>query len=264
MANLIFKIELKQFFYDFFDFKDNQQQYDLLFKQLDEQDHVKGFEVTYLDADGQPNYVLIDGSRIQLGQQNNYYLMLHDVTLQFRNTKLNEYYAYHDSLTGIHNRVYFEQHVKEMLEHMPKDQDAAFILTDLNFFKQINDMYGHQVGDEVLISVANLLEESLLKPHMLARLGGDEFVIFIEKIQSKAQIEKMLKQVRQHFKRNPHEVVNGKIEIVPSFGISYASDQAFQYEKMYHAADLQMYEDKRTIKQIYLVTPSNQEKVGTY
>ena len=262
MANFTFKMEPKTYFHEFFDFENNQIQYNLLFKQLEEQDHVKGFEVSYLGADGQSNYVLIDGSRIQLGQQNNYYIMLHDVTLQFRNTKLNEYYAYHDSLTGIHNRVYFEQHAKEALANMPANAEAAFILTDLNFFKQINDTYGHQVGDEILVKVAHLLQESLMNPHMLARLGGDEFVIFIEGVESKAQIEKMLEEVRAHFTQNPYEVHDGQIEIVPSFGLAYASEQAQQYEKLYHAADLQMYKDKHAIKQLYKMT--NIEKTGIY
>lgn len=252
MANFIFQLEEGQKLTNYFGFNQNARRFEQLFSILDQEQYVKGFEVTYTDANNEACYILIDGARITLGQQITYYLMIHDVTLEQRSLKINEYYAYHDSLTNLHNRVYFEREVKLALSRQSELKQAAFILMDLNFFKIINDTYGHKTGDEVLIAVGKLLDECLPKPHILARLGGDEFVMFIEQIESKQKVERLLQQIRQHFKRHPFRHNEASIEILPSIGIAYMEEEQKTYEELYHEADLAMYKDKEKIKSIYM------------
>ena len=112
--------------------------------------------------------------------------ILHDITESIKyeesllqQSKQYEYLAHHDVLTGLYNRTYFEEEVKRKLAQSRKN-DAALMICDLNFFKEVNDKYGHLTGDNVLIFTANCLRDNLPNPHILARLGGDEFIMFFE------------------------------------------------------------------------------------
>ena len=86
-----------------------------------------------------------------------------------------------DGLTKIFNRRYFDQQLITQWKHYSrKSQPMALIICDIDFFKQYNDTYGHQAGDECLIAVARVLEESASRPHdVAARYGGEEFVILL-------------------------------------------------------------------------------------
>ncbi len=100
--------------------------------------------------------------------------------------KLEEYYesiqqmTITDYLTGAYNRRYMDQRIDEMLERQKRHQvDAAIISVDVDFFKKINDNYGHSVGDEVLVNLVKLLKARVRKLDSVCRLGGEEFVIVL-------------------------------------------------------------------------------------
>ena len=114
--------------------------------------------------------------------------ILHDITESIKyeeslllQSRQFEYLAHHDVLTGLYNRTYFEEEVKKKLRQS-KEKDAALMLCDLNFFKEINDVYGHLTGDNVLVFASNCWRENLPNPHILARLGGDEFIMFLSRL----------------------------------------------------------------------------------
>jgi diguanylate cyclase (GGDEF)-like protein len=86
--------------------------------------------------------------------------------------------AFHDPLTGLPNRRQFDDALKAAVEAPPRTGSShALLMLDLNGFKRVNDVFGHAVGDEVLIYVASRLSQAVRKGDMLARLGGDEFAI---------------------------------------------------------------------------------------
>lgn len=189
-------------------------------------------------------------------------LIFHDITESLlyeasllQQSKQYEYLAHHDVLTGIYNRAYFEEEVKTRLAQSRK-KDGALMICDLNFFKEINDVYGHLTGDNVLIFTANCLGENLPKPHILARLGGDEFVIFFEKIQSKEQFLKQIDEARDVFRVNLFKQDDIEIEVVPSIGIAFSGEDGNDYEHLYHTCDVRMYEDKKSIKEQYVMKKS--------
>lgn len=186
-------------------------------------------------------------------------LILHDITesIQYEKSILQqsrqyEYLAHHDVLTGIYNRTYFEEEVKRKLAQSRK-KDGALMICDLNFFKEINDAYGHLTGDNVLIFTANCWRENLPKPHILARLGGDEFVMFFEHIKSKEKFLKQINEARYAFQVNLYKQDDIEIEIVPSIGIAFIEEDGIDYEYLYHTCDVRMYEDKKKIKEQYLI-----------
>ncbi|WNR45694.1 bifunctional diguanylate cyclase/phosphodiesterase [Paenibacillus roseipurpureus] len=106
--------------------------------------------------------------------------------------KLLSYMAYHDVLTGIHNRAHFqtileEQIASDVTKHTP--QSRAVLFFDLDNFKMVNDSHGHHTGDSMLQEVVHRVQQSQLKWHTFARFGGDEFAILLEDCANEAEIE---------------------------------------------------------------------------
>ncbi|MEC1179702.1 diguanylate cyclase [Metasolibacillus meyeri] len=192
--------------------------------------------------------VAIDASYITLGIEKYYYIMWRDITEEFEREKLIKHLAYHDSLTGLYNRAYFVECVTESLNHST-NQQHAMILLDLNYFKHINDTYGHQVGDFVLQHVAKTLTLCIPAPHKVARLGGDEFTVFLQALNSEEELLHYVHTVRQAFKMQ-HFTHEGSItfEISPSIGYSIAPYEGQTFEELFHIADFSMYADKKRIK----------------
>ena len=87
------------------------------------------------------------------------------------------YLSFHDSLTGLYNRAYLEQEMQRL--DTKRQLPISVILADLNGLKLVNDTYGHSVGDEMLVSAAEILKKSCRKEDIIARWSGDEFVIFL-------------------------------------------------------------------------------------
>ncbi|MFF5996071.1 GGDEF domain-containing protein [Lysinibacillus sp. KU-BSD001] len=239
-------------FRNYFNYTNEPTALDYLFAHLDEELYIKGYRINYLNEDGVENIVLIDASKVNIADETYYYCMVHEVTLEFQRRNLNEHLAHRDVLTGIYNRTYFEEEVKRQLAQSRK-KDGALMICDLNFFKEINDTYGHQTGDNVLIFTANCWGENLPKPHILARLGGDEFVMFFEQIESKEKFLKQINEARYAFQVNLYKQDDIEIEIVPSIGIVFVEEDGIDYEHLYHTCDVRMYEDKKNIKEQYLM-----------
>lgn len=98
-----------------------------------------------------------------------------------------------DFLTGIYNRMGFEQYFKNKV-HARSKRSFAGIILDIDNFKKINDRYGHAVGDKVLQTTAGLLRKSLRKDDFIARYGGDEFIVIVN-AQDKTELERIVKRI---------------------------------------------------------------------
>jgi diguanylate cyclase (GGDEF)-like protein len=94
--------------------------------------------------------------------------------------------ARHDPLTGLPNRRHFLEESARLISELPAGEDAAVFVVDLDYFKPVNDLYGHQTGDRVLQEVAERLSVAMEGEGLVARLGGDEFAIFMPGIDAKA------------------------------------------------------------------------------
>lgn len=88
-----------------------------------------------------------------------------------------EYLSYHDSLTGLYNRRFFEEEMRR--NDVPRNMPISIIMADINGLKQINDSFGHPVGDELLKAAAQIIKKACRADDIVARLGGDEFVILL-------------------------------------------------------------------------------------
>jgi diguanylate cyclase (GGDEF)-like protein len=153
--------------------------------------------------------------------------------------------ALHDPLTGLPNRVLMLQ----LLEHAfrvsrrSKKVSAVFFM-DLDHFKEINDTYGHQVGDELLIAVAERLTGILRPGDSLARLSGDEFVILCEDLADSSAADPIAVRLDAEFSR-PFVLSRVEVTASASIGIAFTGHDTESPEQLLSDADLAMYRAKR-------------------
>lgn len=148
-----------------------------------------------------------------------------------------------DDLTGALNRRGGERLLKE---HLKMEQNAIFVLMDIDNFKKVNDIYGHIMGDNVLIYVAGLLRKSFRETDVIFRLGGDEFAIFACPCSSASHIEKKLSNINRCFHKKIMESLPMSTASLSFGGIQCAGCR--DITALYREADRVLYEVKRTKK----------------
>jgi diguanylate cyclase (GGDEF)-like protein/PAS domain S-box-containing protein len=127
-------------------------------------------------------WVQLKLSQLNRNQDNiAYSICLDDITEKRKSQEKLNYLATHDSLTGLFNRHYSEEHLKNITQNMPQFHHALMCI-DLDHFKIINDTFGHQKGDELLKEIAEMIQKKCRKTDVVCRLGGDEFAIFLHKV----------------------------------------------------------------------------------
>ena len=153
--------------------------------------------------------------------------------------------ALHDALTGLPNRALISQLLAHAFRRSRRSQStSALFFVDLDRFKEVNDIYGHQVGDELLVAVAQRLTAALRPGDTLARLAGDEFVILCEEL-NHSHVEAVTRRVREAVSR-PFALSAGAIAIEASVGVALAGRDADCVEDLLRAADLAMYREKHS------------------
>lgn len=151
-----------------------------------------------------------------------------------------------DALTNIPNRLYLENQLAALTKSTARRSDRfALLFCDLDGFKQVNDSFGHAVGDKVLFQVASRLKNLVREEDILARYGGDEFAILITPLVDpdilptiRNKIEKVIAQ--------PFDVGGNTIEIGISIGISLFPDEAITKDALFDVADKRMYSNKHS------------------
>ncbi|HPI92531.1 MAG TPA: sensor domain-containing diguanylate cyclase [Deltaproteobacteria bacterium] len=154
-----------------------------------------------------------------------------------------------DGLTGIYNRSFLDRELAKSIQHARRFRDMCFslMMIDVNGLKQINDTYGHGVGDEVIVKVAGLLKASCRQTDIVSRIGGDEFAVLMPETRC-TQAEVLLDRIRTGEKSlrillTPSEGVHINIPIRISIGLS-GSDES-DPELVSKMADDIMYADKQ-------------------
>jgi diguanylate cyclase (GGDEF)-like protein len=153
--------------------------------------------------------------------------------------------ALHDALTGLPNRVLMLERLEHAFQRGRRSgKTSAIFFVDLDRFKQVNDTYGHRVGDELLVAVAERLTAVLRPGDSLARLAGDEFVILCEDLDGPAQADAIASRVDTALAR-PFALTDGEYQITASIGVALTGLGADGPEELLHDADLAMYRTKR-------------------
>ena len=153
-----------------------------------------------------------------------------------------EHQAFHDSLTGLPNRAGLH---RRFLTHRARgEQQIAFLLLDLNRFREINDALGHKAGDEVLVQIASRLENAAAARHAETfRLGGDEFAVLLLGLSRRDDARIKAGQLLLTLEE-PFAVANMPLEIGASAGISYYPNDGDDSHELLRCADIAMYHAK--------------------
>src|SRR5690606_38604835 len=161
-----------------------------------------------------------------------------------------DYLAHHDPLTGLPNRLLFNERVQHALERYKHRQGGGCVLfLDIDFFKDINESLGHSVGDEVIKSVADRLK-SIGKGLTVARLGGDEFALMCED-GNQAKRAASLAEAALGALRDPIRLAGSELFVNPSIGISLFPDEGTQLDQIIRNADSALFKAKQSGRQTY-------------
>jgi diguanylate cyclase (GGDEF)-like protein len=151
-----------------------------------------------------------------------------------------------DPLTGLPDRDALMGRLKSMLDHAAASkQRFAVLFIDVDGFKQVNDRFGHLIGDEVLREVAQRLAACVRSGDHLARFGGDEFVVLVDGIgSSSGGVRAVVNRIRAAFKRS-FTLPDAKVQMSVSVGVAEPGAVNATAEDLLRAADRAMYEAKR-------------------
>lgn len=158
------------------------------------------------------------------------------------------YMANHDALTGLANRYLFIDRLKHALNQAKRlESSLAIIFIDLNDFKIINDTYGHDAGDKILLRFSERLRGVLRASDTFARYGGDEFVLIIENMINIKEINKIILNLRKAIDQS-FNIDSQIIELNISIGYSIYPDDGEDIDSLIKQADSRMYQDKQAGK----------------
>ena len=154
--------------------------------------------------------------------EDNYLVVFTNITAKEENKSLKDL-AYHDYLTQIYNRQMFDKLYKKELENKKRYGDAlSLIMLDIDYFKEINDTYGHDIGDKVLITLTQLVSKHLRTNDVFARWGGEEFLILMPRT-DKATAYQKANELRQ--------IIEDHNNQIPHFTVSFGVTEIKEYDK---------------------------------
>jgi len=156
--------------------------------------------------------------------------------------------AYSDPLTGLANRTSLMPALEQAVQRARrKNSKLAVVFLDLDGFKQINDAYGHDAGDALLIELAGRLRDNLRASDLIARLGGDEFLVVLEEVQDPEPVEVVANKLLIETVR-PYTLPGAQASVTASIGISIFPDDAADAIALVKHADIAMYAAKQAGK----------------
>ncbi len=193
-----------------------------------------------------PMRVSINQVRNADNQLTHYVAILSDISERKAAEEHLRHIAHHDPLTGLANRVLFNDRLEQAIKVAVRNNtNFAVLFMDLDKFKPVNDLFGHKVGDKLLQSVADRLTRSVRETDTVTRLGGDEFVILLDNVTGQKMVKKLLKQLTDTI-CNTYPIDGYEIEIGVSVGMSLYPNDGTDAKTLLHRADLAMYETKES------------------
>lgn len=197
------------------------------------------FEATMFFPEDQERYVSVTLiPRISGGVVIGVFSLMSDMTPRIN------YLATHDSLTGLPNRSLFNEKLSRALKNAARNTtQVALLFLDLDHFKNVNDTLGHDVGDQLLVRVAERLKKSVQENDTIARLGGDEFIVILENVTSMERMTKTANKICQSL-AEVYEINDRQLFVTTSIGISVYPDDGDNIQRLLKNADMAMYRAK--------------------
>lgn len=198
-------------------------------------------ETVRKSKDGKKIDVFLQGFPINLSNgQIGIYALYTDISQRKKKEREIKYLSFHDEMTGLYNRRYFENEL-ERLESSRK-LPVAVVIGDLDGLKKINDVYGHKMGDKFIMSAAQVLKNTSRSEDVAARIGGDEFAVILPETDTESA-HKYCKRIRENINRfNQKNDLPQKLSI--SLGTSILENNSQSLDEIFNEADQKMYINK--------------------
>ncbi len=228
--------------------------YKNMWSTLKSEDHWEG-EIWNRRKNGEvyPEYLSITAIRNESGEAVNYVSLFTDITKQKQTEQKLAHMAHHDVLTGLPNRALFADRLTNLINQHPRyKQKSGLMFIDIDGFKAVNDDFGHDIGDALLVCIANELGRCIRKSDTLARVGGDEFVIIMENIIGLENVTSMAEKILKLFEQ-PFMIEGKGCNVGASIGIAIHPDDSADAEDLVKKADTAMYQAKTGGKQQYRI-----------
>ncbi len=198
----------------------------------------------HLKADGSEIEVLTFGRRVPFNGRDAFLVSAVDITERRKAEARVAFMAHHDALTGLPNRVMFQDRLQSDLARTKQiDKRIAVLCIDLDLFKHVNDSFGHPMGDRLLKMVADRLATNLRATDLVARLGGDEFAMILEMDSSPNEISHFAARLIERLSE-PYSIDGLEIVIGASIGIAISPGDGETGEDFLRNADMALYRAK--------------------
>jgi len=200
------------------------------------------------------------------GKIDNYLGIFSDVTDRIANLKKLENIAHYDSLTKLPNRLLLSDRIKQSISNSKRNKKlVAVVYLDLDGFKQVNDIHGHEMGDRLLVQLARNMKEALREGDTLARIGGDEFVVILGDLEDTHFCIPLLERLLEESSR-PIHIGELTLQVSASLGVTFLSKNSNDADLLLRQADQAMYQAKLSGKNRYHIfdTESDLSLRGRY
>lgn len=187
------------------------------------------------------SYYFLDVEKVkeEYLQKIGYIVIMRNITDEYRHTEQIKYMSYHDTLTGLYNRRFYEEELLRL--DNDRNYPLSIIIGDVNGLKLTNDAFGHAEGDRLLINIAHILQQACRKGDIIARWGGDEFIFLLPNTSSHRAIA-ICKNIQSLCEKSKEGVVDASISLGTATKIAETEDI---YKVLSLAEDI-MYKNKLT------------------
>lgn len=207
-----------------------------------------------ITKDGSAIDVQVDWTykRTEEGRVTGFICILSDITERRRCEEMIRRQATHDDLTGLPNRMLFMDRLRSALNHARRSgQFLAILFLDIDDLKAVNDTLGHDIGDKLLVSVADRLRSCVRITDTVARIGGDEYNILLAPVAHEEDVRRIADKIIFHI-REPMMIGGSKFHITASAGVSIYPENGEEADTLLKNADVALYHIKRHGKNGYI------------
>jgi diguanylate cyclase (GGDEF)-like protein/PAS domain S-box-containing protein len=211
---------------------------------LQRQGSVRDWEVQLQDAEGTRFWALLSSQRTVYEGRDCLLTAINNIDERRQAQEALRHRAFHDDLTGLPNRAMFMDALSRTLSRMErKNGQFSILFIDLDHFKDVNDQFGHAVGDLLLHDVAMRIRLCVREGDLVARLGGDEFVILVEDGDEHGEVTRVAQKVQDELEP-AHQLAGKRVQVTASIGISRYPMDGLEINDLLRNADGAMYQAK--------------------